>query len=193
MENASKALIMAAEILLGVMIISIGVFLFNTMGQYSDETSDQIEQAQLEQFNNQFLKYYGNSSIFSGGTDPITEPIRCTIHDIVNLANLANMYNIQNGFEVTEDISDNPENNPLYYIQIDLRIDGEASNAFKNLEGHEWSQDRLIDELMKVYNLNIADNDGDGEEEAEIKYFRCSEAVISNVTKRVCYMKFVEY
>ena len=31
MENASKALIMAAEILLGVMLISIAVYLFNTI------------------------------------------------------------------------------------------------------------------------------------------------------------------
>ena len=187
MENASKALIMAAEILLGVMIISIGVFLFNTMGQYSDETSDQIEQAQLEQFNNQFLKYYGNTSTNEGGT----ETIRCTIHDIVNLANLASMYNSQNGFEVAEDISDDPSNNSLYYIQIDLQIQGVQSSRFKNLETKE--QDELIDDLMKVYNLTIADNNGDGKKEAEIKYFRCSEAVISNVTQRVCYMKFVEY
>ena len=39
MENASKALIMAAEILVGVMIISIGVYLFNTLGQYSADTA----------------------------------------------------------------------------------------------------------------------------------------------------------
>lgn len=189
MENASKALIMAAEILLGVMIISIGVFLFNTMGQYSDETTDQIEQAQLDQFNNQFLKYYGNTS--TNGNAP--EPIECTIHDIVNLANLASMYNAQNGFEETEDISNDPANNSLYYIQIDLKINGEASNAFKNLEGKEWTQDRLIEELMKVYNLNITNNDVTGEKEVEVKHFKCEEAIISNVTQRVCYMKFVEY
>ena len=57
MENASKALIMAAEILIGVMIISIGVYLFNTLGQYSAETTAEMEETQQAQFNNQFLKY----------------------------------------------------------------------------------------------------------------------------------------
>ena len=39
MENASKALIMAAEVLIGVMIISIGVYLFNVFGQYSADNT----------------------------------------------------------------------------------------------------------------------------------------------------------
>ena len=56
MENASKALIMAAEILIGVMIISIGVYLFSTMGEYSADTTAQMQEAQINQFNNQFLK-----------------------------------------------------------------------------------------------------------------------------------------
>ena len=34
MENASKALIMAASVLLGVMIISFAVYLFSTFGIY---------------------------------------------------------------------------------------------------------------------------------------------------------------
>ena len=37
MENASKALIMAASVLLGVMIISFAVYLFSTFGSYSNE------------------------------------------------------------------------------------------------------------------------------------------------------------
>ena len=37
MENASKALIMAAGVLLGVMIISFAVYLFSTFGSYSND------------------------------------------------------------------------------------------------------------------------------------------------------------
>ena len=40
------------------MIISIAVYLFNTFGQYSAETTAQIEETQITQFNSQFLKYY---------------------------------------------------------------------------------------------------------------------------------------
>ena len=43
MENASKALIMAAEILIGVMIISVGVYLFNMFANYSSERYKKIE------------------------------------------------------------------------------------------------------------------------------------------------------
>ena len=84
MENASKALIMAAEILLGVMIISIGVYIFNSMGEFSANTSKKIEDVSLSQFNNQFLKFYGTVSTEENGKQKV-EPIKCTIHDIIAL------------------------------------------------------------------------------------------------------------
>ena len=74
MENASKALIMAAEILVGVMIISIGVYLFNTLGQYSADTAQDMEQAQIDSFNEQFLKYYGMSAAEGEELSPAFSP-----------------------------------------------------------------------------------------------------------------------
>ena len=44
MENASKALIMAAEILIGIMILSITVYLFNVFGRYSADRYAEIEE-----------------------------------------------------------------------------------------------------------------------------------------------------
>ena len=45
MENASKALIMAASVLIALMILAIGIFLFNEYGQlgsiYSSKMSEQ--------------------------------------------------------------------------------------------------------------------------------------------------------
>ena len=58
MENASKALIMATEILIGIMIISIGVYLFNTVGKYSADTTAKMEETQIAQFNEQFLNFF---------------------------------------------------------------------------------------------------------------------------------------
>ena len=168
MENASKALIMAAEILIGVMVISIGVYLFNTIGGYSADTTAEMEEAQIEQFNNQFLKYYGKS----GGED-----IKCTIHDIVGLANLAKQNNEANGFTGVEPISDGS-----YYIQIDL-------GTTRNLEAK--TQDELI-ALIKANDITDGIN-AEGDSEPVTKYFRVSEVGISNITKRVNYMKFVEY
>lgn len=158
---------MAAEILLGVMLISIAVYLFNTMGNYSAETTAQIEETQITQFNNQFLKYYGTS----GG-----ETITCTIHDIVDVANLAQQNNVANGFEEIETISSGS-----YYIQIDLTVN---SRTQTNIES--WSQEELI-------NL-IKDNDITEDEYGQpvTKSFECTEVGIGADTKRVNYMKFVE-
>ncbi len=188
MENASKALIMAAEILIGVMVISIGVYLFSTMGQYSANTAQGIEEAQIAQFNTQFLQFYGKIGTGEEGQEVI-EPIRCTIHDIVGLANLAkkeneqNGFTAQNGYEDGFDISSNPEDNSNYYIQIELDIPG---NRKKNLE--LLSQQELVD-LVKQYSITISQNPTS----ADVKYFKCTEVGISNVTRRVDYMKFVEF
>lgn len=172
MENASKALIMAAEILIGVMIISIGVYLFNTLGQYSAETTAEMEETQLAQFNNQFLKYYGTS----GG-----QPITCTIHDIVGLANLANKTNVANGFEGIDSISDTS-----YYIEIDLKLGVKTYNL------EAMPQDELIN-LIKENDI-IYSIDKDGNTIANTKQFICKqEPGIGAVTRRVNYMLFEEY
>ena len=177
MENASKALIMGAEILIGIMIISIGVYLFNTLGSYSAETAKKMEDAQIAQFNNQFLKYYGTVSTQKG--DKIEQEfIKCTIHDIIDLANLARKINEESGFTTVQKITDY-ENYTNIYVQIDLGKDK------KNLES--WRQDKLI--------TLIKENDiiEDVSEYPVIKYFYCKDQPgISNITKRVNYMKFVE-
>ena len=172
MENASKALIMAAEIIIGVMIISIGVYLFNAMGNYSADTTAKMEETQIAQFNNQFLKFYGTSAI--NGSKP--EPIKCTIHDIIGLANLANKTNVANGFQDVQEPSDN-----LYYIQIALGNDTRTQHL------EVFKQNDLV-ELVK--SNDIVENPETTE--PETKYFKCVEARIGKNTKRVNYMKFVE-
>ena len=181
MENASKALIMAAEILIGVMIISIGVYLFSTMGEYSADTTAELQEAQISQFNNQFLKYYGTQTIEGG--EP--EPIRCTIHDIIGLVNLAKKINEQNGF------TEPPPNleqarDTLYYIQIDLKI---GVRNYTNLETYDQSS--LLEILQN--NSIIYSQDEVGNTIADTKYFICQEMPgIGEVTRLVNYMKFVE-
>lgn len=57
MENASKALIIAGAILLAILLISLGIFIF---GQAQDTVNNGgIDQAALTSFNNKFLKYEG--------------------------------------------------------------------------------------------------------------------------------------
>ncbi len=75
MENASKALLMAASVLIGILILSLAVYLFVSFGQASAQLHEQQDQQRLEQFNSQFSSYVGKKGI--------------TIHDIITITNLA--------------------------------------------------------------------------------------------------------
>ena len=57
MENASKALIIAGAILLSILLISLGIMIFN---QAQDTVnSSGMSEAEITAFNNKFLKYEG--------------------------------------------------------------------------------------------------------------------------------------
>lgn len=170
MENASKALIMAAEVLLGVMLISVGVYIFELFGSYSKETSDKITDAQIAEFNNQFLKYYGQIVNDETGKD---EPIKCTIHEIASLANFAKKNNSLYEVENQSKFSDSS-----FYIQIDMK-------NLKNIE--KYTESQLI-QLIKNNDL-VLDEDG---KKTKTKYFKCLNYNISEKTKRVNYVQFVE-
>ena len=58
MENASKALIIAGAILLAILLISLGIMIFN---QAQDTVSNSgMSEAEVTSFNNKFLKYERN-------------------------------------------------------------------------------------------------------------------------------------
>ena len=57
MENASKVLMIAGGILIGILIISLGVYLFNNSSILSSSYSDKLSQDELNQLNNKFLIY----------------------------------------------------------------------------------------------------------------------------------------
>lgn len=78
MENASKALTMAAGILVGVLILALMVTLFAS----SNEVSSQYEQTKkseaIQQFNTNFTKYLGQD---------------LTIHQVITMQNFASKSN----------------------------------------------------------------------------------------------------
>lgn len=58
MENASKALIIAGAILLAILLISLGILIFN---QAQDTVNNSgMSEAEISTFNNKFLKYEGD-------------------------------------------------------------------------------------------------------------------------------------
>lgn len=110
MENAAKALTMAAGVLIGVIIITIAVYLFTTLGNTSSEVYSKVEQEKIDKFNNQFLKYGGLAN--------------CTAHDIVSIANLAK--NNNEYYELTEGSGYN------YYVNVN--VIGQKNNLERESE-----------------------------------------------------------
>lgn len=176
MENASKALIMACSILLGVMIMSVGAALFNSFAGFSSDIINEIENAKIAQFNTQFLKYYGYDSHYDEKKEEyIKTKKKLTIHDVVTLANLAKKNNIE--YDVQ---NQNVKSENSYYVQINLNQD----ERYKNLEKAEESElTQLIKDNDMVYSKN---------NELINKYYYIFHLETSKITGRVIYLEISE-
>lgn len=128
MENASKALLMAAAVLVGVMMLSIGVYLFSIFGNYGSQIAGRIKQQQIDTYNSNFYKYEGSEKV--------------KIHDIISVANLARQYNLNNEFTDTSD----------YYIKVNVNGIGAEG---KNLEAISVESQKT--DLIDKYSLKIDD------------------------------------
>lgn len=169
MENASKALIMAASILLGVMIISVGVALFNSFAGFSLDIANEIEKSRTEQFNVQFLKYYGAD--YNEETEKI-EAIKLTTHDVVTLANLAQKNNIEYDVQEQTMKTDNS-----YYVQMVV---------IENKNFEKSSEDELT---QFIQDNNMYYN---SENKLATKYYYVNSIEVSKKTGRVIYIEIQE-
>ena len=59
MENASKALIIAGAILLAILIISLGILIYNQASSVVNDNA--MSQVELQNFNQQFTQYEGDA------------------------------------------------------------------------------------------------------------------------------------
>ena len=59
MDNASKALVMAGAILIAVMLISLGVVLFNSTSDIAKDTSEQLDSFSVEIYNSGYIQMTG--------------------------------------------------------------------------------------------------------------------------------------
>lgn len=115
MENASKALIMAAGVLIGVLILSLAAFLFLDFGATSESVYNQMESQQLTQYNAQYTVYSGRNDI--------------TVYELISLANLAKENN-----EYYKDYTDYEE---AYKVQVSLM-------GTPDLQDYKEKQDWII-------------------------------------------------
>lgn len=124
MENASKALLMAAGVLMAVVILSLAAYLFGTFSSSTAEMQKDMERAEIQNFNNQFYAYNGKDNL--------------TIYDVYTVVNLA-----RNNNEKHELVGEGIKNDNLYvavYIGSDSSNKGLEATDFKidntNLENY---------------------------------------------------------
>lgn len=92
MENASKALLMAGGILIGVLILALMVTLFLSSRELSEEYEKTKQSEAVQQFNVNFTKYLGQN---------------LTIHQVITITNFANENNVSvAGGKTTLNIND---------------------------------------------------------------------------------------
>ena len=80
MENASKALLIAGEILIAMLILALGVAIFTSYRGTAESYEEQMSAKEIGAFNNKFLRYieYDN-----------TGNKRITAQNLITIANLA--------------------------------------------------------------------------------------------------------
>jgi len=176
-ENASKALIMATSILVGVLIISLATYLFATFSEYGREHAEAIVQKQVDQFNNKFFKYLG-TEIVGHGDEEYTRPILVKAHDIITLTNLARQNNIDQ--EVAEYVPKNEDAKDSAVRYITVKVKG-VSNSMEKLD--EKAKNEFASKGTELKTI------GDMQYQ---KYYKCTGIKQSDTTKYVYWIEFVE-
>ena len=135
MENAPKALLMAGGVLLGIMILSLAVYLFSNFGSTSSTIHENIEANQISQFNSQFMQYVGKENV--------------TIYDVISMANLATENNKYYEFDKRATMPTGNDN----YITILLnnqRIEYGYGNTSEEIE--DDYNEKLSNETKNIIN-----------------------------------------
>lgn len=143
MENASKALLMGASILIAVLILSIATRFFNSASQVTKTYDSTMEQTQLSTFNSNFTKFVG---AVVDNQDPNYKEIQkyATIYDVISTANFAYNHNSQMSL-TPENTSEDPA-----LVRVDLKRYND-SYTIENLQNKNRTlYNRLLQECHYI-------------------------------------------
>ena len=134
MENASNALIIAGGVLIGVLIISLAVYLFVDFGSTSAEINKKTEQQQLIYYNSKFTSYDDKKDL--------------TIYDAITVAGYAKENNNYYGDSNSDGFDKNYYLNN-YKITVTIKI----NNTTKEIQDYTIEQfNELIQNEQKNNN-----------------------------------------
>lgn len=164
MENASKALLMAVAILIGIIILSSAVYLINSYITFARNYEELRETNKMEEFNAKFIAY---SRALDKKDDKWFEKNGVTMQEILSLVNIAKDFNDSNGVTVNES----------QYIKVKVKV----GNASKDTIELTTATNKEINSLLDGTYNNIFDNYND----IFPKCYYCSEYNINPYTGRI--------
>lgn len=135
MENASKALLIAGGMLVTMLVLSIGVYLFNNFSNTATEYQKTEETAEIQQYNANFIKFEEKTDI--------------KIHEIITLVNFAKQYNKQTETSISIKLG-TEELNVLEDDKIIEKISEKANEEFTCKEMKDNDEDGRIDLISFV-------------------------------------------
>lgn len=150
MENASKALIMAAGVLIGILTISLMVYLFNRLGQSNKLIYNQIQEREVQEF---------NSKLLQGGGEDLTSK---------NTGSYASTTELMAALAFIRDINLNqnyPSTNEEPFIQVSVtgsssKAESIRFNNYKELFINKDSNGKYgIDKLLNMLTVESSKND----------------------------------
>ncbi len=141
MENSSKALIMAGEILIAIIILSILAAVIVSFGRYSSDMHEKIADQETYQFNSNFLDYSGRVNI--------------TAQEIATIINFAKKENDKNNF--TQDDIDNEAYVNVWIDNIQFFAKG---NISKNNYENNVNFNKVVSQFVTKYNTKYFRCDG---------------------------------
>ena len=164
MENASKALLIAGAILLCILIIAIGMFIYNSAQSTITDTMSTLSTQEVDAFNNQFTSYEGKQTgsnikalmgrLIGNANTYRDEPAKVPQVFINRLSNTnnntidaqfltANAGNPQNYITLLGTIRNRVETKHEYYVELNFQDNGlidyivisyDTTNNLKNIE-----------------------------------------------------------
>ena len=174
MENASRALFIAAGVLLGVLILSVAVALFSMFGGSSKEIIEKIDEAKITEFNNNFLKYYSDKT-----------EVYIDVYDVVTMANFAKKNNDELLISSETSYNQNSE-----YIQVKLNYHKNGSSNFTVINNCEKWTESEINSFIKENCFKYGTTGGNTSDKR--KYYIKNNIVVNKLTKKIIYIEIEE-
>lgn len=211
MENASKALLMTGSILIGVILLSLAVYVYNIMGETKKMETSTFTEEQLVKYNQEFLSY-DKSRMY--GTDVITVLNKAIDNNKRYAEDDESMF-IDISFELIDDVSAVTTKYTWDKINKRYKSSTQKSTATGNNKytysfkaGNSYS---ISNNLQDIKNFLATSKDATSikapknpglEESYTITYtgfsdfkrmiFTCTEVKKNDVGK-ICYMKFKQF